>query len=118
MDNIKLGPRGLPATVADLQACVGPGWGAIIERLVNDLFALGWGGTVLQVKEKFGGLCFYIGSASEAVFKRIDSAEAESYKTCEECGEPGALRGGGWLRTLCDEHAGGKRPFSVKEDIP
>jgi hypothetical protein len=27
-----------------------------------------------------------------------------SYTICEECGAPGKLRGGGWMRTLCDKH--------------
>ena len=87
------------------QAHVGPGWGDILKRLINDLFELGWDGHVAQVKEKFGGLRFYIGSANEAIHERIDAAQNESFETCEECGAPGALRKGGWLKTLCDEHS-------------
>jgi len=31
-------------------------------------------------------------------------AENMAAITCEECGKPGELRTGGWMRTLCDEH--------------
>jgi hypothetical protein len=66
------------ATLEDVCSCVGPGWHDIIRRLVMDLEALGWDGSVMQVKEKFGTLRFYIGYGSDAVFDRIDEAEAES----------------------------------------
>jgi hypothetical protein len=79
---------------------------------VADLIALGWDKKLHQVKEKFGGLRFYVGSATEAVHARIAQAEGESYRTCDECGKPGRLRGGGWLRTRCDEHSEG-RPDEV-----
>src|ERR1043166_7146595 len=39
-----------------------------------------------QVKEKFGGLRFYIGSAPDRVHRYIEFAEAMSYHICEECG--------------------------------
>lgn len=94
------GPR--PTTVADLQACVGPGWGDIIARLVADLEKLGWDGDVHQVKEKFGGLRFYVGAEAPGVGDRIVQAESESLRTCEECGSPGEARGGWWIKTLCD----------------
>jgi hypothetical protein len=29
-------------------------------------------------------------------------AESMSSVTCEDCGIPGKVRGGGWIRTLCD----------------
>jgi hypothetical protein len=32
-------------------------------------------------------------------------AESMSGVTCEVCGNVGRQRGGGWIRTLCDEHA-------------
>jgi hypothetical protein len=83
---------------------VGPGWADILTRLVNDLEVLGWNGQLCQVKEKFGGLRFYINAASEPIWKRISQAEHESYKICETCGQPGKLRRIGWWKTLCDEH--------------
>lgn len=84
---------------------VGPGWRGILERLVEDLFTLGWDGQIAQVKEKFGGLRFYIGAGSPAVWERIAQAEREAYRTCEDCGAPGKLNDQGWWKTLCDECA-------------
>jgi hypothetical protein len=60
---------------------------------------------VLQVKEKFGGLRFYVNGGSTAIWDRIAAAEAESLRTCEQCGKLGRLRPNPYLRTLCDEHA-------------
>lgn len=56
----------------------------------------------VQVKEKFGGLRFYIGSGNTEIFGMIRMAEEISFKICEECGSPGKNRGGGWIKTLCD----------------
>ena len=55
-----------------------------------------------QVKEKFGGLRFYMTTASDEMYDLIAEAESLSYKTCETCGKPGEERGNGWIRTLCD----------------
>ena len=61
-----------------------------------------------QVKEKFGGLRFYVDNADDYVDGAISMAESMSCRTCEECGVPGIRRGGGWIRTLCDSCHGGK----------
>ena len=74
-----------------------------MKDLVRDLVALGWDGTVYQVKEKFGGLRFYIEAGSEEIHQRILQAERRSYLTCEECGRPGLPNREGWIRTLCEE---------------
>ena len=58
-----------------------------------------------QVKEKFGGLRFYINGGDDFVEGAIALAESLSLRTCEECGAPGSRRSGGWIRTLCDSHA-------------
>ena len=55
-----------------------------------------------QIKEKFGGLRFYVGPASDSLLNAIEDAESLSFTICEDCGEPGKTRGGGWIRTLCD----------------
>lgn len=81
------------------------GWYPIIKDLIDDLIKLGWDKNVVQVKEKFGGLRFYIDEGSDEMFKLILEAEKKSYKTCELCGEKGQLRTDiGWYLTLCDEH--------------
>ena len=93
---------GHTATKTTLQACVGKGWADIVGRLFELCFEEGV--AVTQVKEKYGGLRFYVGSATEQVLDTIDEAEQESYKVCEHCGEPGEPRKGGWILTLCDKH--------------
>lgn len=55
-----------------------------------------------QIKEKFGGLRFYLTSGTEEMYKICSEAESKSYKTCEQCGNPGKVRDGGWILTLCD----------------
>ena len=55
-----------------------------------------------QVKEKFGGLRFYISGGTERMHGAIHMAEAMSFKLCEDCGAPGYKRPGGLGSTLCD----------------
>ena len=84
---------------------VNQGWFPIIKSLIDDLIKLGWDKQITQVKEKFGGLRFYINSGSAEIHERILQAETESYDTCEVCGKPGELRKDiGWYFTLCNEH--------------
>lgn len=59
----------------------------------------------VQVKEKFGGLRFYVQAATDKHYNYISFAESMSYKTCEECGAPGKTYTDGWHMTLCDIHA-------------
>ena len=91
----------------------GDGWFEILWRLCVDLEPLvtemerAWGHQfeVLQVKEKFGGLRFYVNCRrNEAIRQRIGIAADESFHTCEVCGQPGTLREERWIKTLCDEH--------------
>lgn len=82
----------------------GRGWSWITVALMQQ--ALNDGANITQIKEKFGGLRFYYDGGSEELEKLVDEAERLSYRTCEVCGEPGKERGGGWIQTLCDKHAG------------
>jgi hypothetical protein len=61
--------------------------------------------TASQIKEKFGGLRFYVDRASDKHYNYISFAENMSYRTCEECGDAGTYYPIGWHRTLCDKHA-------------
>jgi hypothetical protein len=67
---------------------------------------------IVQVKEKFGGLRFYVKNANKSIRQRIQAAELESTTVCDVCGKLGERRGGGWIRTLCDEHAEGRPVFA------
>lgn len=83
---------------------VNNGWFDLIKGLIEDLITLGWDKQTCQVKEKFGGLRFYINGGTDEIFNRIIEAERKSYEICEETGKPGKLRTDlGWHRTLCDE---------------
>lgn len=83
---------------------VGDGWLPLIKKLIQDCIDLGWDKQICQVKEKFGGLRFYINSAETEVFKLISKAENDSYSICEECGVPGTPNKKGWIKTLCEKH--------------
>lgn len=63
---------------------------------------------ILQIKEKFGTLRFYIAGGDDYIYGAIHLAESLSARVCEECGKPGQLRvrGSNWLYTACDEHSG------------
>ncbi len=60
--------------------------------------------TIAQVKEKYGGLRFYIDNGSADVHAYIEFAECISNHTCEVCGSPGEPRNDGWVKVLCDSH--------------
>lgn len=57
----------------------------------------------VQVKEKYGTLRYYTNTFDDEADGHIRDAEKKSEKTCESCGKPGKPRGGGWIRTLCEE---------------
>ena len=83
---------------------IGYGWYPLVSTLVDDLFAAGWDGHLLQVKEKFGGLRFYISEVREYLSKIIFDAEQESVTICDECGGPGKLGGEAYFSTRCEKH--------------
>jgi hypothetical protein len=58
----------------------------------------------LQVKEKFGGLRFYVQGATDEQYAYIRFAEAMSYRTCDVCGNKGKPNHEGWITTRCKEH--------------
>lgn len=84
---------------------IGKGWLPMVIELDKQLAELHPDYKIDQIKEKFGGLRYYVsGVNSEAGQKLISDAESKSYEICDKCGEPGELRRGMWLRTLCDKH--------------
>lgn len=58
-----------------------------------------------QVKEKYGTLRFYYNGGDDTIDGMVRMAEAMSSVTCEVCGASGKTLGGGWIRTLCRQHA-------------
>ena len=77
---------------------VGKGWRHLVEKLVDDIIEIDPEVEISQVKEKFGGLRFYIWGGNDKIYKLIDEAETESYKICETCGtRDNVSTKGGWL---------------------
>jgi hypothetical protein len=57
--------------------------------------------TLDQVKEKFGTLRFYYTGGDDIIDGMVRMAESMTEVTCEECGNTGERRGGGWIHTYC-----------------
>lgn len=90
---------------------VGPGWADLVRaayQACEDDDAL-----IVQVKEKFGGLRIYFEKGSEHLWELTGALEVKSYKICEKCGERGKPRTGGWIQTLCEEHADGRPESNI-----
>lgn len=91
-------------TLENALRCVGLGWAPIIQRLYQ---AKPEQTKVIQVKEKFGGLRFYVENSTPEFNQLIREAEKESFTTCESCGITGDFvetktnKDGYWLLTLC-----------------
>lgn len=92
--------------------CVGDGWFDIIWNLSTKIDSIIKGlpenerhlHRVVQVKEKFGGLRFYMSVNHVEIEKAIDEATRLSLITCEKCGKPGKMdSNGGWFQTICNE---------------
>ena len=60
---------------------------------------------VTQIKEKFGTLRFYYVGGDDYIRGLEAMADSMSAAICEDCGKPGKIRSGGWVRTLCEDHA-------------
>jgi hypothetical protein len=99
------------------------GWYKIVDRLCSELSVILEEAleanpenpeeplfSVLQVKEKFGGLRFYymMNTKDDELYRRIqtavDTAEDTSYSTCQITGNIGVLcKDGSHYMTLCEE---------------
>lgn len=91
-----------------------PGWYSLIYELSSKLEALIPDQSNLdpvrdlmccaaQVKEKWGGLRFYITMGTDEMYDIIDEYERLSILTCQECGEQAKRRADKWIATLCDD---------------
>lgn len=86
----------------------GDGWFGLIHKLCEDIRATNppEDFCAVQVKEKFGGLRFYVRGGTHEIIQLIDDAEKRSYHTCESCGltegvTTQANPGKYWIRSLC-----------------
>ena len=86
---------------------IGNGWLTLVIDLDKALVRAGYTDyTILQIKEKFGGLRFYVGRGMDDNARRIISiAEELSNSICEICGEPGdKVSPNMWVVTRCKHH--------------
>ncbi len=90
----------------------GDGWYWLIDNLCNSIQSYIDNNShfmnieqvvATQVKEKFGGLRFYIDGGDKHIRGMISLAENLSYKICERCGCTDGVEQtkGGWITTLC-----------------
>lgn len=88
----------------------GDGWFELIKELSEKLEPMGV--EAIQVKEKWGGLRFYLaGGAPHEAWDLIEEAEERAETICEACGAPGEVRDRPWVVTLCDECDKKDRPL-------
>ncbi len=85
----------------------GPGWYNLIWDLTTTIHKYCLDNNkepvkMLQIKEKFGGLRYYINSGDKIIVGMIWMTEAMSHNTCEDCGEPGKKVGLVRIKTLCN----------------
>lgn len=79
-------------------ASVGPGWAALVDDAITDMYALDPDIIFLQIKEKFGYLCIYFSTTLEQdsinyrlLDKVVGYAELIAVRTCIKCGKYGNL---------------------------
>lgn len=91
----------------------GPGWCWLWEAGARAITRSGVprNFSTIQTKEKFGTLRWYFEAEEDAsdTHEIIDAMDYLSGFICEDCGRPGAVRQGGWMRTLCQEHGKGRK---------
>lgn len=90
---------------------VDEGWYQIIVDCDAAVAAIDPGYRIEQIKEKFGGLRYYVRPSDPAkqplINKVISDHEQIALRTCEATGRPGVLMRspGGWFKTLDPEYA-------------
>jgi hypothetical protein len=84
---------------------ISSGWYAIIKNLIEELLQVGWNKRLIQCKEKFGSLRFYIEGGTRDMYDIIHKYEKLSRETCELCGDKGEnMIINNWLTTRCQTH--------------
>jgi ribosomal protein L37AE/L43A len=95
--------------IIDSEISCGPGWFEIIRDLTEEAAKVP-GLKVMQVKEKFGGLRYYVDSDNLEELNRFVEktweAGERSHRTCEDCGSTDGVKTEAinyWVSTLCGE---------------
>ncbi len=58
---------------------------------------------ITQIKEKFGGLRFYVASATKEVYDIINKYEKLSFGICIDCGKDAKYLTRGWILPYCED---------------
>jgi len=92
---------------------VGRGWRSVVLEINEGISAIDPDYTILQVKEKFGGLRYYFELTEglpqelwEKAERIVSDGEKKCYELCESCGTSDNVStkpptNFGWIRTLC-----------------
>ncbi len=88
---------------------IGEGWFDLVRQLDKDIAALAPDYIVDQVKEKFGGLRYYVSNLpvteSQEIYGLISVAEDKSNTICDVCGEPAETAAYDYfVTTRCKNH--------------
>lgn len=88
----------------------GEGWYTNLAQLLDHIDrylthkykAVPEGFQIVQIKEKFGGLRFYVNGADDVIHELIRFTENLCDRTCEFCGSnQNIMRSKGWIITAC-----------------
>lgn len=83
-----------------------PGWYHIVQLCHQEIEAHNPYYKIVQIKEKFGQLRYYVDQSDPVIDKIITKYETMSSETCEKCGGPGALIINSYrYKTLCAFHS-------------
>ncbi len=101
---------------------INEGWKGLVEEItskietINNKYSPSSYVRAAQVKQKFGGLRYYISIEDveeqdvRYVYDMIAEAEKRSFTICEYCGSPAnTSRDRPYVETLCDEHRTSRR---------
>jgi len=117
MNELQLAVEGLKKKISPSYAKyiqVDEGWYQIVVDCDKELGAIDPNYQILQIKEKFGGLRYYMTPCNDTtkeqrdqMYEVVSKYEAIAARTCEATGRPGVLMKsiGGWLKTLDPEYA-------------
>jgi len=82
------------------------GWNEIIWDALDQASKLDPDMTVVQIKEKFGGLDIHINSQKSEICTILEQAREKSLQTCEACGtmkDVTMFIKNSWMKTMCEK---------------
>jgi len=83
------------------------GWYDLLDILCGYIVSNDKNIEAVQIKQKFGGLRFYVNYSNDDIDRAISIAESLSYKICEKCGsyvdKVKTVPYNGWIQSLCNK---------------